>query len=350
MPSNVFKKYQILFQTALLLYVVMLSAAVRAQVNFGGPIPMRDPDPFHLLFLQFQPQTPDVLPTNKERYRLQFDLINNLLIPNPIGSVTIDDEYQRLMFVWSRGIGGQTELEVNGSLLWRNGGVMDGLITFWHHLFGFPADAIDDPLGRDHWPKYRSILQVVNPQGQTTINYGNGFGLGDTSITLKHPLIKATPRSALAARLAVKIPTGNAKLFLGSGNVDFGADLDARYSEGRDISLYCNIGEVIMGHAYDIPGAQPHMQQGLLAIEYHPNGRDRYILQVDSNSLAVRTGNSFADSAAVTATFGITHIMNKHLALYASYSENGDIHNYTLPGFSNIGPDISFSFGAEYHP
>ncbi len=339
---------KVLYASIACALLIAAAPRARAQTPLGGPIPLRDPDPFHLLFLQFEPQGADLLPSGGSEYRLQLDLINNLLVPAPLrASVHIDNEYQRLSITWRHGLGHGSELQIMSALLWRNAGILDGIITFWHHLFGIPANAIDDPLGRDHWPQYQSVLAVSGQNG-AGYSFSNGFGLSDTLITYKHALIRPSHRSALALRLALKLPTGNPALFLGSGNADIGADLDARYSIGRDINIYINLAEALLGHASHAPGAQPHMQQGLLALEYHPNSRDRYILQTDYNSLAVRTGNAFADQAAVTATFGFTHLINARTALYASYSENGDIHNYTLPAFSNIGPDISFSFGAVW--
>ncbi len=46
-----------------------------------GPIPIRDSRPFNLLFLQFTPESGDVLTKNSNRYDLQLDVINNLQIP-----------------------------------------------------------------------------------------------------------------------------------------------------------------------------------------------------------------------------------------------------------------------------
>ena len=81
----------------------------------------------------------------------------------------------------------------------------------------------------------------------------------------------------------------------GSGSVDAGLSLDYRYSLGRDIVLYANTGGVLMGKAIRVPGAEPSMFQGFAGIEYHPNHRDSFVLQVDGSSLVVRTGNAFAD-------------------------------------------------------
>jgi len=77
-----------------------------AYVMLRVPIPIRDARPYNLLFLQFVPESGDVLASRKNCFDLQLDLINNLLIPEPgLGaSVVEDNEYQRLRFAWRRGL------------------------------------------------------------------------------------------------------------------------------------------------------------------------------------------------------------------------------------------------------
>lgn len=317
-----------------------------------GPIPLRNGRPYNLLFLQFLPESADALPVGKSRYRLQWDIFNNLLIPAPGQEATVveDNEYERLLFTWQRGLGKDLEVSAFVPLLWRNGGFLDAPLSAWHRFWGLPGNAEDDPFGRDHYAKFHSILRVVNASGKVVIDQGNAFGLGDASLTLKRGLIRATSRSALAARLGLKLPTGNPTLLLGSGNLDIGLSLDARYNVGREFLLYLNLGGVLMGPASHAPGAQSGMAQSMIGVEYRPNRRDSFHFQIDANSLALRTGNGFADRANVTATFGYKRVLDSHHILYAAFSENGDLHNYNLPWFSNIGPDFSTSLGLEWRP
>lgn len=317
-----------------------------------GPIAIRDSRPYSLLFLQFLPETADTLPRRVNTYSLQLDIINNLLRPYPAGQSTVieDNEYQRLTFGWRRGLGHATELGLFLPLLWRNGGITDGLLRAYHRLVGLPGNAEDNPAGRDSEAQYQSVLQLIDRNGNVLVNQGNGFGLGELTLTLKRELTRTTPRAALAARFGLKLPTGNPTLLLGSGNVDAGVSLDARYSLGRDVIAYLNLGGVLMGHARHLPGAQSGMVQSLLALEYRPNNRDSYILQVDDNSLAVKTGNGFVDRVQSTATFGYKRILDRHLVLTLAFSENGDIHNYNILAFSNIGPDITFTGGLQWQP
>lgn len=317
-----------------------------------GPIPIRDALPFNLLYLQFIPENPDTLRARASRYDVQLDLISNLLIPDPhLGAtVVIHNEYQRLRFGWRYGLNARTELSVFVPLEWRDGGILGGLISAYHHLFGLPATALDSPLGGDTYPHYESKLQVTDASGRTLVDQGNAFGLGETMVTVKHTLIRTTSRSALAARAGIKIPTGNPTLLLGSGSFDEGATVDGRYTVGRDVTLYGSLGYVVLGRAGRVPGGRPNTVETLFGIEYHPNHRDSFNLQIDGNGQYVRTGNADADRSNVTATFGYQRVLSRHQIGFLSFSEGGHIHNFTLPSFSNIAPDFTVSMGMTWLP
>lgn len=319
---------------------------------FRGPIPIRDARPYNLLFLQFLPESAETLPTGRDRYDLQIDLINNMLIPDPTPGIVVteDNEYQRLRFAWRRGLNARTELGLFVPLLWRNGGILDGIIKAFHHLVGLPANADDVPLGRDHYPLYRSKLQLFDAQGRTVVDQGNAFGPGETIVTLKHRLVRAGERGGLALRAGLKLPTGNPTLFLGSGSLDAGITCDASYRLGREIALYGSLGYVALGKDRRLPGARPNTVQTLFALEYRPNSRDGFVLQIDGNGQFVRTGNAFADRSNVTVTFGYHRVLNRHHVGFLSFSEGGHIHNFVLPGLSNVGPEFTLSTGLTWLP
>ena len=315
-----------------------------------GPLPLRDLRPYNLLFLQFAPESGEILSRGKTRYALQFDVANNLLAPAVRNGVRVyeDNEYQRLLATWRQGIGRDTELAVSVPLLWRNAGVLDGLLNAYHRLAGIRGNA-DDPIRRTNRPQNQSHLVLQDAAGNLLVNQGNGFGLGETSLTLKHRLIRANLRSALALRLAMKVPTGNPSLLLGSGSFDAGISLDAKYSVGRDVIFYANAGEVLLGHS-PVRGSRRNLFQGFIGIEYRPNNRDSFLLQIDGSSLAVRTGNGVADKIQSTLTFGYKRVLDRNLVGWLALAENGDINNYRAPAFGGIAPDVTFSVGLEWHP
>ena len=226
-----------------------------------GPIPVRNRRPYNLLFLQFTPESGDILLPRAERFDLQFDIANNLLIPSPSEGATVveDNEVQRLGFTWRRGTGHGVEVGMETSLLWRNGGFLDPLLSGYHKLIGVSGNGPDNPAGRDAYAQYHSLLLLKDAQGNTLVDQGAAFGLGETTLTIRRSLLPVQRRSALALRFALKLPTGNPTLLLGSGSVDAGLSLDLRYSVGREIILYANAGGVAMGHAVRVPGAQSGM-------------------------------------------------------------------------------------------
>lgn len=175
-----------LFLTLVALFNSTGGDKATAQEVMREPIPIRDARPYNLLFLQFVPETGDVLPARTNRYDLQLDLINNLLIPatnmGAQATVVEDNEYQRLRFAWRCGVGKGTEVGVFVPLLWRNGGVMDGIIKTYHHLTGLVDNSNDVPNGRDYYGMYHSRLELIEANGRAVVNQGNAFGLGRPSL------------------------------------------------------------------------------------------------------------------------------------------------------------------------
>ena len=122
------KTLTIITQTVLLL---TLSNFTKAQSVGGGPLPIRNSRPYNLLFLQFRPESPDVLTSGRSQINLQLDLINNMLTPNPVGNIRVveDNEYDRLSLSYSRGLGHNREVFGSTSLTFRNGGILDKLMN-----------------------------------------------------------------------------------------------------------------------------------------------------------------------------------------------------------------------------
>lgn len=314
-----------------------------------GPLAIRNGRPYNLLFLQFAPEGARLLAPGENRYDAQLDLINNMLIPRRSGGVAVveDNEIDRLSLAWRRGMP-QGEFGLFLPLIYRNGGLLDGVLNTWHKIWGIPGNAEDNPFGRKNFPSDRSLLSFTDTAGRPLFSAGTAFGWGDLALTYKRSLRPETPRAALATRFGLKLPTGNPGLALGSGGIDIGLSLDGQYHVGREVILYTNIGGVLMSQATRVPKAQRSLFQYLVAAEYRPNRRDSFLLQFDGNTTPVRTGNAFADRAPATATFGYKRVLNRHLILSASFSENGDFLAYRHPFFANVGPDFTTSLGLTW--
>lgn len=316
-----------------------------------GPLAVRDGRSYNLIFLRFDPEAPETTPARTTAYDLQLDLIANRLASDANARPFVAEihEIQRLNLRARWGLTDRTELALAAPILWRNGGLMSEVIDAWHKLFGLAGDPTS-PDSREHYPNYVSVFRLTDAQGNTIVDQGNAFGLGDLALSVKQRLTAPDQRTALAARLGLKLPTGNAMLILGSGAPDLGLCLDARMRLGREAYAYASLGEVWMLPATRLPGARRFMTQYMAGIEYEPNARDSFYLQLDGNTLAVRTGDSFLDGAQTTLTFGYKRVLDRHLLLSASFSENGDYTDYLTPVLGNIGPDFTVSFGLEWKP
>lgn len=341
--------FRIAFIVVLLCFGLSSARAIEpAPIKVRGPIAMRNARPFHLLFLQFAPQDPDVLERGQTRLGLQLDLLNNLLQPATGAngaSVREDNEMQRLQISYRKGLGRRLEAAVVVPILARNGGILDEKISAYHRLLGIRGDLDDNPAGRDAQPRGRSVLFYRIASGQT-VNAGEAFGVGDVSIFLKRELSRRRD-GVLSLRAGLKAPTGSSSRYLGSGSFDAGMMLDARLSLARRVFLHSGVGAVAMGRAERLPGARRGMIQSTLGLEWSRRS-DSIVAQIDANSRAITTGNAFADGAPVAVSVGYKRDLKNGRTFTMAFSENGDYHFYKAPLFGNVAPDFALSFALEW--
>ena len=321
------------------------AVAVHAQSAWNGPLPAENSRPLNQIFLHLPPANPDVLAKNQSALGVQLDVANNLLIPLATagGSVAEDFETQRLMLQYRRGLGRDFEARLDAQLIARNGGVLDGFIQGYHDLFGLEGNGEDVPFGRGNLAKGRSVFAFSDANGRG-VNAGNAFGLGDTTLSLQRQLSRG--KLASAARFGVKLPTGSGSKILGSGGLDAGLGLDARYNFARNWALFGNAGAYAYGDS-DIPNAKNNGLSGGLGFERRIGKGQSIIAQINADSRVVTTGNAFADRTPVVASVGYKRQW-KSGALWAFFSENGDYTNYNAPFFGNVAPDLTFRFGYEF--
>ena len=306
---------------------------------------MENQRPFSQSFLHFPAQNPDVLAKNRAQIGLQLDIANQLLIPRENGAVVEEDfETQRLKIEYRRGLGRGFEAAVSGQILARNGGVLDQFLTTYHDLIGYGADSDDNPQGRDSRPKNRAVFRFEDPNGRG-VDVGRALGFGDTTLSLKKQIARG--KTASAARLALKIPTGSDSEILGSGGFDAGISFDARRELSRKWAFFGNASLLQFGSSA-IPNARKNGWQGGLGLEWKVGRRDSVVAQFDAHSATVKTGNRFADDTPVVASLGWKRRVSEGRSVWASFSENGDWVNYNAAPLGNIGPDFTLSFGYEW--
>lgn len=315
--------------------------------QWRGPLPVENLRPYQSIFLHLSPESPTTLGRGQRRYGLQLDVANNLLIPATGAKgarVEEDFEVQRLRLSYRRGLKGGLEAGVTLPIVARNGGMLDGPIELYHRLLGLGGDGEDSPQGRGNIDRGRSVLFLRDADGNG-VDEGRAFGIGDVSFSLKKTLSRG--RFANSARIALKLPTASSHKILGSGGVDFGGGIDARYGVTRRLAIYGTVGALAFGNADAVPDARRSGLQGTLGLEYRGR-RGSFVAQTDGATRNVRTGNSFADRTPVVVSVGYKRPVGKNRLFWVSFSENGDYHNFHAPFFGNIGPDFTLSTGFEW--
>ncbi len=305
---------------------------------------MENQRPYQAVFLHLPAQNPEVLERNRSQFGVQFDIANNLLIPNISNGASVREDFEtgRAKLDYRRGIGKNLEFGASTQYFVRNGGSLDNAISFYHRLLGLGGDGPDNPEGRDNQARNQDILFFQDAQGNT-INIGGKNGLGDTSLSLKRGF--SSGKLATAARIGLKLPTGSSSKVFGSGGFDAGLSFDARYALAPHLALFGQAAALKFGRS-DLPNTKSSGAQGGLGLEYRGH-RASILAQIDAQSRTLTTGNSFADRTPVLASVGYKRDVGNDKRLWASFSENGDYHNFKAPFFGNIGPDFTLSLGFE---
>lgn len=326
-------------------FVAFLVAPASAQQSsWRGPLPTENGRPYQAAFLHFSAQNPDVLTRNRTQFGVQFDVANDLLIPNDSNGSSVREDFEtgRAKIEIRRGIGRNLELGASTQYIVRDGGSLDNAISLYHHLLGISGDGPDNPQGRDNIARNQDRLFFQDAQGNG-IDIGGKNGFGDTTLSLKRQF--SAGKLASAARIGLKIPTGSESKILGSGGFDAGIDFDARYAFAPNLALFGNVAALRFGKS-DLPNTESSGAQGGLGLEYQGH-RASVVMQIDAQSRTLTTGNSFADQTPVLASVGYKRDIGNGKRVWASFSENGDYHNFNAPFFGNIGPDFTLSLGFE---
>src|SRR5262249_50235002 len=161
-------------------------------------------------------------------------------------------------------LAGGSELGLFVPVKWRNGGFLDEILRVWHRVLGTSVSNKDNPVGRESFPNYQSVLLLTDSSGKALVNAGSAFGLGDASVTLQKELTRRQVSNNLAMRLGLKLPAGNPAQVLGSGGIDVGICLDWRARLGHEFMFFASAGTAMTGHATRVPNVRSWIPQGSL--------------------------------------------------------------------------------------
>lgn len=258
-----------------------------------GPIETRDE------FLLAQPRltlpavTPDAAGAGRTRVRVSGDWGNDF--GYRIGTVdgrrrllyVVDGEHRSASVQVSHGLGDRVTLEARLPVLWRGGGVMDGLIETWHRLLGLPNG------NRTDFPRDRLLVWALDGEHRE-LRWPEGDGAGLGGLEMGARLSSGRRHSGWTGALdgRVRLPTGTAGF--GGGGVQLGGQVLAARTLGRAADLYLGGGVVVgprsSGDTFEYRVARP---QGFLALEWRPWSSTSLLVEVNAAGRLIDNVTSF---------------------------------------------------------
>ena len=203
--------------------------------TWRAPLANRNQFPPAFLFISLEPERAQVLRKGERSLLFNLDYSNILLPQTGAESLVIDLESLRALFQGKAGVGGDFEIAASLPIYWMQGGFLDPFISGFHQAFNLPnpfRDREPNNLFRYHW----------RVEGTSVLERQDGFlALGDLTLQLKRAVVwKKLGATEVAARAAVKIPTGSRERLVSSGGADlaFGGELSR---VGRKIGGFFNI-------------------------------------------------------------------------------------------------------------
>jgi hypothetical protein len=153
--------------------------------------------------------------------------------------VHLDIELTELAIRYKRDIPGLFEIGFDVPVIRATGGFMDEPLAWYHRTFGFPD------YGRSERPRNAFFYEVVRNGDRVIQGENDRSGLGDVRLAFKKRVRESDP--VISIKGDVELPTGNARIGYGSGDIDYGLaallDKDIMWG-GR---MYANIGAVFPG-------------------------------------------------------------------------------------------------------
>jgi len=167
--------------------------------------------------------------------------------------VLLDGETYVLSLALEHSLGTAWSFGVEVPYVIHRGGNLDGLIEGWHDIFGLPQ------AGREDAPRNRlAFLYARDDRAEIRLTDGRQ-GFGDVRFHAARSLPLGRADRAIALRFGVKLPSGDADDFTGSGALDASAALafsDAETLAGLRLDVHAGAGVLWMGEGDLLPDHQ----------------------------------------------------------------------------------------------
>jgi hypothetical protein len=161
----------------------------------------------------------------------------------------VDAEIRELRLTIGRSWPGGFATQIEIPYRYTGGGVLDSAIDSWHHAFGLPEGA------RAAMPQDR--IRVAYARGSAVLldMQSSADGVGDISLDVGRSLYSETSGAA-ALWLSIKLPSGDADRFTGSGATDVSLAIAGERRLGENWSAFGQASVTRLGEGERFPEQQ----------------------------------------------------------------------------------------------
>jgi len=282
------------------------------QRHGAGPMPIRNQMPLYLFYLQMEPDRASVVKQGK------FDIDAGYTVSNvtvscftPVSSlyeINIDAEVSRMTLDLRYGLSEKLEAGLDVPYLSLSRGYLDEFVEGFEDTVGATT-----PRSRTRQGSY-NFNYSFRYNYQYLIKRTNASdGLGDIVLKAKYQISEEGQNGFwpnASFRAAVKLPTGEKRSLLGSGEIDygFGVLLDKAFSE--KIIAYTGFNFLVIEKPsfFSVLNLKRNMISGLLAVEYLLSERVSMVAQATGNSTPYpSSGTNALDESAIDIGLGINY-------------------------------------------
>lgn len=173
----------------------------------------------------------------------------SLIQSSPNESLLVDAESREVRLTVGRAIGERWMLQLQLPYRYTGAGNLDSFIDGWHDVFGLSKGA------RKRMP--RDQFRIAYERNGTLLfdRRTATSSLADISADLGYGLF-SNPDTALAAWLSVKLPTGDAADFTGSGAADVALSVAGEHRFSGRWTVFGQLGVTWLGHGDLLPEQQ----------------------------------------------------------------------------------------------
>jgi hypothetical protein len=306
-----------------------------------GPLLAHNYHPLQGLFLNLEAEKAEGLPKGQWKVSIGFVESNTINInSNPTLFIVLDQEISRLDIAASYGITDTLEVGLEIPFLWRHGGVLDPLIKTVEDFLGVTFR------GRNQRPQNILEFSIFRTTDQIFLEFTeDASSVGDITLKGKYLLVKEKPgQVSIAARAALRFPTGDEALVLGSGHPDFG--IGALFQKSiRNFTLYGDVDLILPGDTFEPFDWELRPIVGFgFAGEFRWTPDFSVLLQLDFHSAAFQDteATSLDNGNVFELTFGFSSRIRENLIWKV-----GGVENLNRPQSSadfSILSQLSFEF------